>query len=157
MARKYAHGKKGEVCKGTQILLMQRYQELLTGGAPLPVFADVEFRNYSQNGEDGILLYIFALIGMTNRTLVEVCAGNGIECNSANLILNHNFSGLLVDGDEKNVSSANAFYSRHRDAFDFAPLAIQAWIDRDSVDPLISNEFMVVEIDLLTIDVDGND
>ena len=64
---------------------------------------------------------------------------------------------MLVDGDEKNVSSANAFYGRHRDTFAFAPLAIQAWIDRDSVDPLISNEFMADEIDLLTIDGDGND
>jgi len=30
-----------------------------------------ELRVYSQNGEDGILLYIFSKIGVTNRTFVE--------------------------------------------------------------------------------------
>jgi hypothetical protein len=29
----------------------------------LPSFDDVEFRVHSQNGEDGILLYLFSIIG----------------------------------------------------------------------------------------------
>lgn len=50
---------------------------------------DVEFKCFSQNGEDGILLYLFSLIGTVNRRAVEICAGDGIECNTANLIVNH--------------------------------------------------------------------
>jgi hypothetical protein len=154
---KYAHGAIGHVCKGTQILLMQRYREMRRVAAPLPTFADVEFRNYSQNGEDGILLYLFSLIGMTDRRCVEICAGDGIECNAANLILNHGFSALLVDGDERNVAVANDFYGRHRDTFAFAPSVVQRWIDRDTVDDLLRQQSMTGEIDLLTIDIDGND
>ena len=95
---KYAHGVQGQVCKGTQILLVERYRGLMRTGAPMPSFADVEFRNFSQNGEDGILLYIFALIGMKSRRCIEICAGDGIECNSTNLILNHGFDALLEIG-----------------------------------------------------------
>ena len=42
-----------------QILLMQQYRQM---AAPIP-FTDVEFSSYSQNGEDGILLYLFSVIG----------------------------------------------------------------------------------------------
>lgn len=154
---KYAHGTLGQVCKGTQILLMERYREARRAGAPLPSFADVEFRNYSQNGEDGILLFIFALIGMQSRKCVEICAGDGIECNSANLILNHGFTGLLVDGNERNVAIANEFYGLHRDTYAFAPRAVQQWIARETVDGFLRDQGMTGDIDLLTVDIDGND
>ena len=73
----------------SQILLRLKYQDLVRVGAELPSFADVEFQCFSQNGEDGILLYIMSLLGTTNRRVLEICAGDGIECNAANLIVNH--------------------------------------------------------------------
>ena len=154
---KYAHGVQGQVCKGTQILLVERYRELARSGAPLPSFTDVEFRNYSQNGEDGILLFILALVGMKSRRCVEICAGDGIECNSANLILNHGFEGLLVDGDDRNVEAARQFYGLHRDTYAFAPKAVRQWIAKETVDGFLRDQGMTGEIDLLTIDIDGND
>ncbi len=78
--------------KGSQILLSLKYQELAQQGVTLP-FPDVEFRNYSQAGEDGILHYIFSLIGTNSKRCVEICAGVGSECNSANLILKHGWHG----------------------------------------------------------------
>ena len=84
----------------TQLRLMLEYQRMARQGEPLPTFADTQFRSFSQNGEDGILLYIFSLIGMTNRRALEICCGDGIECNATNLIVNHGFDGLLIDGNE---------------------------------------------------------
>src|SRR5215831_18093539 len=92
-----------------QVLLRQQYRELANRGGPLPDFADVEFRCNSQNGEDGILLYIFSLIGMTTHMALEICAGDGIECNAANLILNHGFHGLLFDGNAELIERGRAF------------------------------------------------
>ena len=154
---KHAYGTVGHICKGTQILLMERYRELRRGGGPLPAFADVEFRNYSQNGEDGILLYILSLIGMTTRKCVEICAGDGVECNSANLILNHGYNALLVDGDDRNIAIANEFYSRHRETFGFVPKAVKHWIERETIDRFLHDQGMAGEIDVLTVDIDGND
>ena len=87
----------------SQLILLNQYRDLVHEQKPLLPFADVEFRSFSQNGEDGILLYIFGLIGMGGRRCVEICAGDGIECNTANLIVNHGFLGLLFDGDKRLV------------------------------------------------------
>ena len=83
--------------QGVQLLLSLRYRDLARERLPLPALRDTEFRCFSQNGEDGLLLYLFALIGTTNRKVVEICAGDGIECNAANLIINHGWHGLLFD------------------------------------------------------------
>src|SRR3954466_394920 len=72
-----------------QIALTLIYRDMLREGKPLPRFQDVGFHSYSQLDEDGILLYIFALIGTTNKRCVEICAGDGVECNTSNLIINH--------------------------------------------------------------------
>lgn len=144
------------VDKGTQILLGLKYRELANAGILLP-FEEVEFRNFSQNGEDGILLYIFSLIGTTNKKVVEICAGNGVECNAANLIINHGWHGLLFDGDEINVRLGQDFYIRCRDTFLTAPTFIHAWIDRENVNAQLIRNDMQGEIDLLSIDMDGVD
>jgi hypothetical protein len=140
-----------------QIMLMQMWRDAAQRGAPLPGFDDVWFRDYSQNGEDGILLYVFSLIGTTNRLTVEMCAGNGIECNSANLILNHGFWGLLFDGDEAKVRQGDEFYSTHQDSANWKPMMIHEWITRDNVNDLISANWVSGDIDLFALDMDGND
>jgi hypothetical protein len=145
------------VDKGTQILLTLQYRQLVSQGMPLPSFPDVEFRAYSQNGEDGILLYIFALAGVTNKKVVEMCAGDGIECNAANLIINHSWVGLLFDGNPSHVEAAKQFYSQHPNTAVRRPTVRHAWITRENVNDLISSAGFSGEIDLLSIDLDGMD
>jgi hypothetical protein len=140
-----------------QVLLRLQYQDLVRRGAVLPDFLDVEFRCYSQNGEDGILLYIFSLLGTTNRTVVEMCAGDGIECNAANLIVNHVWRGLLVDGDEEQVSRGRAFYATGRTTFVSPPTFLHSWITAENVNALLEDHGVAGSIDLLSLDIDGND
>ncbi len=61
------HGPEGAASKISQRVLVNQYRELVRCGGPFPALEDVEFRAFSQNGEDGILLYIFSLIGMGSR------------------------------------------------------------------------------------------
>ncbi len=145
------------VDKGTQILLTLRYRELLRTGSPLPAFADVGFRNYSQFDEDGILLYIFALIGTTNRMAAEMCAGIGSECNTANLILSQDWHAVLFDGDPENIRKAGRFFGDHRDSMYRMPKLVSAWIDKDNVNDLLRKQGLEGEIDLFTLDMDGVD
>jgi hypothetical protein len=141
----------------SQVLLRLRYQELVRGGAPLPALSEAEFRCYSQNGEDGILLYIFSLIGTTNRRVVEICAGDGIECNAANLIVNHGWLGLLLDGDPQLVAAGKSFYASCRTTWVSPPLMLNAWITADNVNQLVHGHGFSGQIDLLSLDLDGND
>ena len=64
---------------------------------------DVEFRAFSQNSKDRDSALCLGLLGIGRHRCVEICAGNGIECNTANLIVNHGWSGLLFDADKRLV------------------------------------------------------
>jgi hypothetical protein len=102
-------GHFNHIDQGTQELLRLKYQELMRSSAPLTSFDEVEFRSCSQNGEDGILLFIFSLIGTTNKKVVEIGVGSGMECNASNLIINHGWRGLLFDGDPQGIAIGRDF------------------------------------------------
>lgn len=140
-----------------QIRLIHEWKHMLHARGALPSLNEVEFRAFSQNGEDGILLYIFSLIGVHSGTCVEICAGDGIQCNTANLILNHGWNGLLVDGSEDNVSKGVRFYSSHPDTFSFPPKFVHAWVDREGINDLIQDNGFSGDVDLLSLDLDGVD
>ncbi len=141
----------------SQIQLQLTYQTLKESGRTLPQFSQVGFKAFSQTDEDGILLYIFSIIGATNKKAVEMCAGNGIECNTANLIINHGWHGLLVDGNETGIKSGIEFYKKHPHTYVYPPTFAHSWITRDNVNDIITTHGFEGEIDLLSIDMDGVD
>jgi len=141
----------------SQILLRMHYRELARRGGELPEFAEVEFRAFSQNGEDGILLYIFSLISAGDRRVVEICAGDGVECNAANLIVNHRWHGLLIDGDAAQVAAGTQFYASCRDTWIAPPSFVHAWITAENVNGIVTAHGVSGECDLLSLDLDGND
>jgi hypothetical protein len=126
-------------------------------GDDVPHLWDVGFREYSQNEEDGILLYIFALLGMETRSFVEICAGDGIECNTTNLIVHHGWTGLLVDGNPANIHKAKQFYSHIAQTLVWPPKIAQKWVTAGNINELIQEHGLSGNIDLLSIDVDGVD
>jgi hypothetical protein len=144
------------VDRGTQILLALKYRELASQAVRCS-FDDVEFRNYSQNGEDGILWYVFSIIGTTNKRSVEICAGSGEQCNTSNLIIDHGWTGMLCDGSEANVARGRELFASHPDTFQFPPRFVHAWITAENVDALIRDNGFGGEIDLLSLDIDGVD
>jgi hypothetical protein len=141
-----------------QKTLMQQYRMLAFKGKEcLPSIRDVGFRKYSQFEEDGILLYIFSLIPPVNRTCVEICAGDGRQCNTANLIINHGWWGHLFDGDEKKVKAGQAFFVKNRDTFLYPPRFTRAWITAEHVNDQIAESGARGPIDLLSLYIDGMD
>ena len=56
-----------------------------------------EKKIYSQNGEDGIIEFIFTQIGTTNKFSVEFGVGNGFECNTVYLLEKKGWKGLMMD------------------------------------------------------------
>lgn len=139
--------------QGMQQLLHHTYHQRngLTG------MDSAGFRCFSQSDEDGLLLYIFSLVGTTNKRVVEICAGDGIECNASNLIINHGWSGLLFDGSEQNIAAGDRFYARCRDTYSRPPRLVHAWITAENVNELVSKQGYEGEIDLLSLDLDGMD
>lgn len=137
--------------------LQANYRILQNQQKKMPKFGDTGFRCYSQNDEDGHLLYIFSLIGSTNKKVVEICAGDGIQCNSANLLINHGWNGLLFDGNETHIKKGTDFYANCPDTKTWPPKLIHAWVKRENVNDLIEDNGFSGQIDLLSLDMDGVD
>lgn len=119
-------------------------------GGPLDQY---EYSLLSQNGEDGILRYLFSQIGFESRWFVEFGFG-AHQCNSLRLMLHENFSGLLMDGSGENCRFFAIAAERLR--IDRVQ-AVQAFLTRENLDSLIGQQSVPREIDLLSLDVDGND
>lgn len=137
--------------KGEQLLLANAYRQ----GAS-PALHDTEFRNYSQNGEDGILLYLTTLLDPPRRA-VEIGCGDGIECNTANLILHHGWSALLLDGDSDAILKGSAFYRKQPETARIQPTMGRTWITRDNIRSLIDNSLFDGQLGVFSVDIDGND
>jgi len=160
IAKRLPNVKHGDFDRQLQILLASQYCQIVESGMPLPDFSETEFCSYSQNGEDGILLLIFSAIGIESKRVVEICAGAGIECNAANLIVNHGWSGLLFDGNKNAIDYGQYFYARCTNAWRFRrlpPTLVHAWITAENVNELIVENGISGDVDLLSIDMDGVD
>ena len=67
-----------------------------------------EKKIYSQNGEDGIIDFIFSKIGNTNKFSVEFGVGNGFECNTVYLLEKKGWTGLMMDyGADQEIQLKN--------------------------------------------------
>lgn len=142
---------------GIQTLLKLKYKELAHNGVPLPSFDEVGFQKYSGSNEDGILLYIFSLIGTTNKKVVDIGAAGIDGSNVANLIINHGWIGLLIDANEKAVAWARKFYKNAPDVWRFPPKTTDKFVTTENINSIISSNGFTGEIDLLSIDIDGVD
>ncbi len=138
-------------------MLKLKYGELRNADSKqLPSFRDVGFRIFSEAEEDGILLFIFSILGTTNKKAIEICAGDGRGM-LTNLILNHGWEGLMFEGNEDNVKKGKQFFNSHPDSYAMPPKFFQAWITAENINNLIKKNGFEEEIDLLSLDIDGND
>ena len=116
-----------------------------------------EFKVYSQNGEDGVLGWIFSTIGVHDYRFVEFGIEDGRECLSALLSLHCGWRGLLMDCDEDSVRAARGYYGNRLLGHAERVAIEHAFVTRDNINGLLEDAGMKGEIDLLVIDIDGND
>lgn len=104
----------------------------------------------SQNGEDGILLALLEQAGARTRTFAEIgCGTNG--GNSGLLARELGWSGVMIDGSEANLEEIRLRFSEER------VRAVQAFVTRENIDSLLREHGLEGELDVLSIDIDGND
>ncbi len=139
-----------------ELLRHMHQQEFMRTGKSRSL-RDIGWKSYSNFGEDGVLHYVFALVGTTNKRAIELGCSNGLEGNVANLIINQGFMPLMIDGDARALSEGIAFFGNHERCRLVPPKFVHAWITRDNVNSLFSDNGFAGEIDLLSMDLDGND
>ena len=138
------------------------YQSLNIQHLPLPRLSDTGFRVFSQADEDGILHYIFSVIGTTNKVCVEVAFASPYGANVTNLIVNNAWNGILVWAEESEVKAAEQFFVSHPDTTLYPPKIYQQWITVENINEIVAkglSDLYIQEkdIDLFSLDIDGVD
>lgn len=112
------------------------------------------FRVHSQYDEDGIISEIFRRIGTTNRECVEFGAGNGTE-NCTGFLLMQGWRGLWIDGSDAFLPTLDLAWKPEMARGQL--VARREFITVDNIDGIIRDAGFSGEIDLLAVDLDGND
>jgi hypothetical protein len=113
-----------------------------------------EFKVFSQAGEDGIISEIFNRIGTTNKFFVEFGVGNGLENNSAYLLVK-GWQGYWIEGSERFCKSIRQSFE---DLIANQQLTLKnTFITAANIEDLFREGNVPTELDLLSIDIDGND
>jgi hypothetical protein len=109
----------------------------------------------SQIGQDGILAKIFAIIGDGQKFCVEFGAWDGKHLsNTWNLIANEGWGGILIEGDAAKFSGLLATHPYPRVK---ALNCFVHWQGENGLDNILNRNDAPEQIDLISIDVDGND
>jgi hypothetical protein len=137
-------------------MLVMHYKRLKESG-DLPIIQDTGLKVFSQFEEDGMLLYIFALLEMSNKTFIEFGSDDGVNSNSANLYFHHGFNGLFMDGNPKAIERGQYFFLKRPNITKKAPVFKHAMITAENINELIESSGFTGDIGLLSIDIDGND
>jgi hypothetical protein len=113
---------------------------------------DTEFRVFSQFGEDGIIQFLITNLTIPHKTFVEFGVEDYKESNTRFLLINNNWSGLVIDGSQSNIEKIqkDSIYW----LYDLTPL--NAFVTRDNINTLIASRF-TGDVGVLSIDIDGND
>jgi hypothetical protein len=130
-----------------------RVERRQLAGNGSPCLADHEFKAYSQWGEDGVIQRLIQAVPISNRLFVEFGVQDYTEANTRFLLVNDNWSGLVLDGSEANVRAIrrSELYWRYN------LKAVPAFITRENINGLLSAQGVTGEIGLLSVDVDGVD
>lgn len=134
------------------------YRQRALDGRPLPPVWDTGFRVFSQFDEDGVVLFLLGVVGPGTRRFVDVGGGDGLHAsNCANLALNLGYHGVFIDRDMSLIDRGRRFYAAHPDTRLFPPRFVHATVTKTNVNDVIRTAGIDGDVDLLSIDIDGND
>ena len=117
---------------------------------------DIEFKIFSQFGDDGIIQFLIDKleIDYEYQNFVEFGVEDYSEANTKFLLLNNNWSGLILDSSNENIENIkkkNFFWK-------FELEAIKSFITKENINSIITNSNINrKKIGILSIDIDGND
>ena len=114
---------------------------------------EVEFRVFSQFGDDGIIQWVIGHLPGLPPRFVEFGVEDYSESNTRFLLANNNWQGLVMDGSAANIERLK----RRKWFWRYGMTAQAQFLTRENVNPIIAEWLDDRPLGLLHIDVDGND
>lgn len=115
--------------------------------------SELEFKIFSQWGEDGIIQSLIQRLEIPHKVFVEFGVGDYTEANTRFLLINNNWSGLVIDSAEGNIN----FIKRDDIYWRYDIKVVCSFITQENICRLIGENIKEKDIGLLSIDIDGND
>ena len=115
--------------------------------------SDVEFKVYSQWGEDGIIDWLINKLPQIPKKFLEIGTQDYKESNTRFLLINRNWDGFLIEADKdaiKNIKSQRVYW-RHN------LTVINEFITKDNINNIIRKNHIPKKLGLLSLDIDGVD
>ena len=117
---------------------------------------DIEFKIFSQFGDDGIIQFLTDKleIDYEYHNFIEFGVEDYSESNTKFLLLNNNWSGLILDSSNENIENIkkNNFFWK------FELEAKKCFVTKENINSIIANSNInKKKIGILSIDIDGND
>ena len=94
---------------------------------------EVEFQVFSQRGEDGVIQYLINQIDIPNKIFVEFGVETYTESNTRFLLINNNWSGLIIDGSKDNINFIKSDYIYWK--YDIT--AVESFITRNNINKIM--------------------
>ena len=115
---------------------------------------DSEFRVFSQWGEDGILFFLTDSLKIWRPRMLEVGAGDFLECNSRYLAQELAGRAVVVDADPQLLRNV----VDRPDAWKSTIVPMTRWVTPGNITQLMDEAAETVgALDILSMDIDGND
>jgi len=112
-----------------------------------------EFKVFSQWGDDGIIEFLVSYLEIPEKSFIEFGVEDYSESNTRFLLINHNWRGLVLDGNKNDI----AYILDDETTWRHALTAKYAFVTKENINQLIQENGFSGELGLLHIDIDGND
>jgi hypothetical protein len=114
---------------------------------------DVEWKVFSQWGDDGIIDWLVSRLGDIPETFIEFGVENYRESNTRFLLQFRNWKGLVFDGSKEHIKDLQ----KQDVSWKYDLVSASKFIDAENINNLIREQGFEGGVGLLSIDIDGND
>ena len=135
------------------LALGKMLSELMSSKKDIKSLFDVEYKIFSQFGDDGIIQWLIRNIELKEKTFIEFGVQDYRESNTRFLLMNDNWIGFVMDGSIKNINKIrrSSYYWKH------SLRAEHIFINTENVNQALLIPKLGRNIGILHIDIDGMD
>ena len=115
--------------------------------------SDLDYKIFSQNGEDGIIDYLLYSLDITSPKFIEIGIGDYEESNTRYLFETTNSQGLIIDC----IKNLKTKVMKNTKLWRGDLKIIENFIDSENIIKILKENSFYEKIDLFSIDIDGTD
>ena len=113
----------------------------------------VEYKVFSQNGEDGIIDFLLNQLNIQNPKFLEIGVGNYKESNTRYIFMKSPNKGMIID----NVKNLKQEVSKHVKLWKGDLTIIEETVTTDNINNILKINNFQNNLDLFSLDIDGID